>query len=67
MRELQVIWFLMPVNFHFKKVLKVSLDLLQKHNLEHYEKTLGAYHFKNQRMIIETQSAKFLVEKYFKN
>ncbi|WP_395043809.1 hypothetical protein [Flavobacterium sp.] len=35
--------------------------------IEHYEKTLGAYHFKNQRMIIETQSAKFLVEKYFKN
>lgn len=35
--------------------------------IEHYEKTLGAYHFKNQRMIIETQSAKLLVEKYFKN
>jgi hypothetical protein len=35
--------------------------------IKHYEKTMGAYHFKNQRMIIETQSAKFLVEKYFKN
>jgi hypothetical protein len=35
--------------------------------IEHYEKTLRAYHFKNQRMIIETKSAKFLVEKYFKN
>ena len=34
--------------------------------IEHYEKTLGAYHFKNQRMIIETQAAKILVEKYFK-
>ncbi len=35
--------------------------------IEHYEKTLGAYHLKNQRMIIETKSAKKLVEKYFKN
>ena len=34
--------------------------------IEHYEKTLGAYHFKNQRMIIETAAAKALVEKYFK-
>ena len=34
--------------------------------IEHYEKTLGAYHFKNQRMIIDTQAAKILVEKYFK-
>jgi hypothetical protein len=32
----------------------------------HYEKTLGAYHFKNQRMIIDTQAARILVEKYFK-
>ncbi|TRX32732.1 hypothetical protein FNW52_16375 [Flavobacterium sp. ZT3R18] len=35
--------------------------------IEHYEKTLGAFHFKNQRMIIETTASKFLVEKYFKN
>ncbi|PZX55772.1 hypothetical protein [Algoriphagus chordae] len=34
--------------------------------IDHYEKTLGAYHFKNQRMIIETRSASILVEKYFK-
>jgi hypothetical protein len=34
--------------------------------IEHYEKTLGAYHFKNQRMIIETAAARLLVEKYFK-
>ena len=34
--------------------------------IDHYEKTLGAYHFKNQRMIIDTQAAKILVEKYFK-
>ena len=34
--------------------------------IEHYEKTLGAYHFKNQRMILETNASKVLVEKYFK-
>ncbi len=34
--------------------------------IDHYEKTLGAYHFKNQRMIIDTQASKTLVEKYFK-
>lgn len=34
--------------------------------VEHYEKTLGAYHFMNQRMIIETNASKRLVEKYFK-
>jgi len=34
--------------------------------IEHYEKTLGAYHFKNQRMIIETAASSILVEKYFK-
>jgi len=32
----------------------------------HYEKALGAYHFKNQRMIIESDAARILVEKYFK-
>ena len=34
--------------------------------IDHYERTLGACHFKNQRMIIETQAARILVEKYFK-
>jgi len=34
--------------------------------IDHYEKTLGAYHFKNHRMIIDTQAARILVEKYFK-
>ncbi len=34
--------------------------------IEHYEKTLGAFHFKNQRMIIDSIAAKRLVEKYFK-
>ena len=34
--------------------------------IKHYEETLGAYHFKNQRMIIDTNAARNLVIKYFK-
>ena len=34
--------------------------------IEHYEKTLGAYHFMNQIMIIETFASRKLVEQYFK-
>jgi len=34
--------------------------------INHYKETLGAYHFKNQKMIIDTEPAKFLVTKYFK-
>ncbi len=35
--------------------------------IQHYEETLGAYHFGGHRMIIPTKSAKFLVDKYFKS
>ena len=31
-----------------------------------YEETLRAYYFTNQRMIIDTDAARFLVSKYFK-
>jgi hypothetical protein len=34
--------------------------------IKHYEDTLGAYHFRNQRMILDTEASKFLVTKYFK-
>lgn len=34
--------------------------------IEHYERTLGAYHFGGHRMIIPTESSKLLVQKYFK-
>ena len=34
--------------------------------IKHYEETLGAYHFKNQRMILDTEAARNLVMKYFK-
>src|ERR1035437_5271067 len=35
--------------------------------IQHYEKTLGAYHFGGHRMIITTQAAIILIDKYFKN
>jgi hypothetical protein len=35
--------------------------------INHYEKTLGAYHFGGQRMIIPTHSAQFLIDRYFKS
>jgi hypothetical protein len=34
--------------------------------IEHYEKTLGAYHFGDHKMIIPTQASNLLVQKYFK-
>ena len=34
--------------------------------IKHYEETLGAYHFKNQRMILDTKASEILVTKYFK-
>ena len=34
--------------------------------IEHYQKTLGAYHFGNHLMIIQTQAAQHLIDKYFK-
>ena len=35
--------------------------------IEHYEKTLGDYHFGNHLMILETKASTILVDKYFKN
>ena len=35
--------------------------------IEHYEKSLGAYHFGNHLMILETKASTILVDKYFKN
>ena len=52
----------------FEKGFDGFVAFTAKTNLiKHYEENLGAYHFKNQRMIIETESAKKLVTKYFKS
>ena len=58
----------MPVKFLFKKGHDgfVAFDAKTK-LIRHYEKTLGAYHFREQRMIIPTRSAQLLIDKYFKS
>ena len=43
------------VSFHSKSKL-----------IEHYKRTLGAYHFKGQLMVIPTDAAQKLIDKYFK-
>ena len=35
--------------------------------IQHYEKTLGAYHLGGHRMVVPTHSAQMLVDKYFKS
>jgi hypothetical protein len=52
----------------FQRGHKGNVSFLSKTQLiEHYEKTLGAFHFGGRIMIIEPQSALKLINKYFKN
>ena len=52
----------------FQKGFEGYVAFTSKTNLiKHYEENLGAYHFKNQRMILEPIASKKLVEKYFKS
>ena len=52
----------------FQKGYDGFVAFTAKSNLiKHYEENLGAFHFKNQRMIIETEASKKLVQKYFKS
>jgi len=52
----------------FQKGFDGFIAFTAKTNLiKHYEESLGAFHFKNQRMIIETLASKKLVQKYFKS
>ena len=52
----------------FQKGFDGFVAFTAKTNLiKHYEYSLGAFHFKNQRMIIETEASKKLVKKYFKS
>jgi len=44
-----------------------NVSFLSKSRLiEHYEKTLGAFHFGGRVMVIETKAALKLVDRYFK-
>jgi hypothetical protein len=52
----------------FQRGHEGNVSFLSKSQLvEHYEKTLGAFHFGGRVMIIETNSALKLIGKYFKN
>ena len=52
----------------FQRGHEGNVSFLSKSQLvDHYEKTLGAFHFGGRVMIIETQSAFKLINKYFQN
>ena len=52
----------------FQRGHEGNVSFLSKSKLiEHYEKTLGAIHFGGRLMIIETQTALKLINKYFQN
>jgi hypothetical protein len=51
----------------FKNRLQGFVSFFSKTNLiDHYEKSLGAYHFGGHLMVISTDPAQILVDKYFK-
>jgi hypothetical protein len=52
----------------FQRGHEGNVSFLSKTQLvEHYEKTLGAFHFGGRVMIIETKAALKLINKYFQN
>ena len=52
----------------FQRGFQGAISFLSKSQLiEHYVKTLGAFHLSNRVMIIETQAALKLIGKYFTN
>ena len=52
----------------FQRGHEGNVPFLSKSQLvDHYEKTLGAFHFGGRVMIIETQLALKLINKYFQN
>ncbi len=54
--------------FSFQRGHEGNVSFLSKTVLiDHYEKTLGAFHFGGRVMVIETQTALKLIDKYFPN
>ena len=52
----------------FQRGYEGNVSFLSKTQLiEHYESTLGAFHFGGRIMIIDTAAALKLINKYFKN
>lgn len=51
----------------FQRGFQGAVSFLSKSKLvQHYERTLGAFHFGGRIMVIETAAAKRLIERYFK-
>ena len=42
-----------------------AIKIAKEQLIKHYEKSIGAFHFGNRRMIINTRAAKILVNQYF--
>ncbi|MFZ9145336.1 MAG: hypothetical protein ACO209_08975 [Aquirufa sp.] len=51
-------------SFHFGNDGNVSF-IAKEQLINHYERSIGAFHFGNKRMIINTNAAKILVNQYF--
>jgi len=51
-------------SFHFGNDGNVSF-IAKEQLIDHYERSIGAFHFGNRRMIINTNAAKKLVNQYF--
>ncbi len=52
----------------FQRGFEGNISFISKTQLiDHYLKTLGAFHYGGRLMIIETQAALKLIDKYFKN
>jgi hypothetical protein len=51
-------------SFHFGNDGNVSF-IAKEQLINHYERSVGAFHFGNKRMIINTNAAKILVNQYF--
>ena len=65
MSESPEIWSLLPVKI-FEKGYEGFVAFDSKTALiKHYEQSLGARHFRGQRMFIETRAAERLIAKYF--
>jgi hypothetical protein len=68
MQVYQETWLLFACRLSFQRGLEGNVSFISKTQLiDHYVKSLGAFHFGGRLMIIETQSALKLIDKYFKN
>lgn len=62
----QEIWLLMPVKLSFQRGGEGYVSFIAKTKLlDHYMETLGAVHYGGHLMVITTETALKLIDKYF--